>query len=50
MTDNAVDTTARDLTDKALAGINGRSLVPAAEVTDWLLDIRRELDRKEKPT
>jgi len=29
--------------DAALASINGRSLVPSSEVTDWLLDIRQAL-------
>ena len=31
--------------DEALKKINGRTLVPASEVTDWLLDIRQTLDR-----
>ena len=32
--------TAEQVINRALAEINGRSLIPASEVTDWLLDIR----------
>src|SRR5690606_18928316 len=32
--------TAEQVIDRALAEINGRSLIPASEVTNWLLDIR----------
>lgn len=33
------------MTDHAIKQINGRTLIPANEVTDWLLDIRQSLDR-----
>ena len=31
--------------EHALKSVGGRVLLPAAEVTDWLLDIRQSLDR-----
>ena len=33
------------MADHAIKQIAGRSLIPANEVTDWLLDIRQTLDR-----
>lgn len=33
--------------DVALRSIGGRDLVPGAEVTNWLLDIRQALDAVE---
>src|SRR5690606_11505288 len=32
--------TAEQVIDRALAEVNGRSLIPASDVTNWLLDIR----------